>query len=413
MPVLRSIAAVFVVGLVACGDPQGPSDPPPLLTALPRPLTPAEAGIATAANRFAFDLLATIQADTPDSTIFLSPLSATMALGMTMNGASGETFAEMRSALGFGPGTQAELNAGYRGLLDLLTGLDTRTELQVANAIWADPGVPFLPAFFEAGRTWFDAEVRNGAFSDPATLAAVNAWVREKTRTRIPKILDAFEADTRMVLLNAVYFKGRWREAFKPSATRPAEFRGVTGAASVPTMHLEATMRYAADPAYQAVELLYGNGGFAMTIVVPREGLSPRELEVARDAAAWAAMVGRLAEAKVNLALPRFRIEFKRDLDADLKAMGMVRAFDRERADFANLVAPPLQAWITKVTQKTFVEVNEEGTEAAAVTSVQVGVTSAPVVQQVRVDRPFLVAIRERFSGTILFLGQVTRIPAV
>lgn len=398
--------------LAACGaGGTSPSDQVPLLTELPRPLTTAETGIAAASNSFAFGLLAEARAEDPAANIFLSPLSATMALGMTMNGAATETYDEMRAALGFGALSPADINAGYKGLLELLAGLDPTSDIRVANAIWAQESFPFLPSFITSGQTWFDAEVRNVDFSDPATLTALNAWVSERTNGKIPKLLDSFDPLTVMALLNAVYFKGSWRDAFKTSDTRSEAFHAAGGTQSVATMHREGTIRYLERPALQAVDLLYGNGGFAMTIVLPREGTTLDGMLASLGAAEWQAMTGQFSDQKVNLSLPRFRVDFKRDLTNDLKALGMIRAFDDQVADFSNMAPPAIPLFISSVLQKAYVDVNEEGTEAAAATVVQVGVTSVPLVHVMQVNRPFLVAIRERFSGTILFLGQITTIP--
>lgn len=405
------LATALVVS--ACSDGgTGPSTRPPLLTALPRTLTAAEVGIAEASNRFAFGLLAQSRAENSSANIFLSPLSATMALGMTMGGAANETFDEMRATLGFGALSGDEINAGYQGLLALLAGLDPSTDIRVANAIWAQDGFPFFPSFITAGQTWFDAEVRNASFEDPATLTALNDWVRQKTNDKIPKLLDQFDPWTVMVLLNAVYFKGSWRDAFTTADTRAEAFHAPGGAQTVPTMRREGTMRYLDRPEFQAVDLLYGNGGFAMTIVLPREGTGLDAVLPVLGATEWQAMTGQFSDQKVALSLPKFRMDYQRNLSADLRAMGMVQAFDDQVADFSRMAPAEFPLFISSVVQKTFVDVNEEGTEAAAATAVQVGVTSAPVVHPMRVNRPFLVAIRERFSGTILFLGQVTTIPA-
>ena len=414
MPRLSACTSgLALVLLAACGgDGTGPSsEPPPLLTALPRPLTAAETSLASASNRFAFDLLAHARATDPEGTVFLSPLSASMALGMTLNGANGTTFDAMRTTLGFGSLPQAEINAGYRGLLDLLARLDSSTDIRVGNSIWAETGFPFLPTFVQEGQEWFDAEVRNVAFADPATLEAVNGWVREKTGGKIPKLLDQFDPQTVMTLLNAVYFKGSWRTAFKPSQTRSESFTAPSGAQPVAMMHREGAIQYAEDLRYQAVDLLYGNGGFGMTLVLPRPGVSLADVLGEDPAVGWDAVVDRLTERTVELAMPRFRLEYRRDLSDDLRALGMAVAFDDQQADFSRMAAPPIQLFISSVLQKTFVEVNEEGTEAAAATAVQIGVTSLPQTYQMKVDRPFLVAIRERFSGTLLFLGQVATIP--
>lgn len=406
-------SALALAVLVGCGDGTGPSEPPPLLTALPRRLTPAEAEISAASNRFAFGLLTQAQAAEPTGNVFLSPLSATMALGMALNGADGETFDQMRATMGFGVLPQAEINSGYRSLLGLLLGLDSTTEIAVANSIWAESGFPFLPAFMSTGREWFDAEVRNVSFADPATLVALNDWVKQKTNGRIPKLLDRFDPQTVMTLLNAVYFKGSWRTAFKPAETSTGSFHGAAGTQAAAMMRREGRIGYTETDAYQAAELLYGNGGFAMTIVLPKPGGSPATVLGPDPGAEWVRLTGRLqAEAMVQLALPRFRLDYRRDLSGDLRALGMTRAFDEQQAEFSRMASPPVQLFLSSVVQKTFVDVNEEGTEAAAATAVQVGVTSLPQTFVMTVDRPFLVAIRERFSGTILFLGQVAAIPA-
>lgn len=413
MPHLRAFGSSLALILLAgCGGGgTGPStERPPLLTSLPRPLTGEEASIAAAANHFAFGLLAQAQASDPTATVFLSPLSASMALGMTLNGAGGATFDAMRATLGFGTLPQAGINSGYQGLLELLANLDASTEILVANSIWAQSGFPFLASFMAAGQDWFDAEVRNVDFADPASLVAVNSWVKEKTNNRIPQLLDQFDAETVMTLLNAVYFKGSWRDAFKPTETRAEVFHAPTGTQSVAMMHREGTMWYTENDRYQAVDLLYGNGGFGMTLVLPRPGVALPGLLGEDPVGEWELLHAGMAERAVALAMPRFRLEVRRNLSADLAALGMAVAFDDQEADFSRMAAPPIQLFISSVLQKTFVEVNEEGTEAAAATAVQVGVESLPQTRVLTVDRPFLVAIRERLTGTLLFLGQVTAI---
>jgi serpin B len=212
--------------------------------------------------------------------------------------------------------------------------------------------------------------------------------------------------------MNAVYFKGAWRLPFNPERTRPAVFHALGGDQTVPTMHLDPIeQRYAADADVEVLEMMYGNGGLVMTLVIPRAGKPLAGIVATLDTARWGAWTSALQSVKVAVAMPKFRLELKRELADDLKAIGMGIAFDPDRANFSAMrpVGPGQNVYITRVTQKTFVDVNEEGTEAAAATSVGIGVTSLPPT--VQVDRPFLIAIRERFAGTILFLGQVTRIP--
>ena len=398
--------------LAGCSSPTTENQgPPPLLEALPRSLSATESGLITAGNQFGFDLLREVRRADPDTTIFLSPMSASMALGMTLSGAAGSTLDSLRLALRLGSAPVEDINAAYRSLIDLLRGLDKVSQFRIANSIWAQAGFPFLQPFLDAGRTNFDAEIRNVDFAAPATLQAINDWAKDKTNGKIPTILDQI-GDEVMFLINAIYFKGSWRLAFDPKDTHAAPFHAADGTTqSVPTMSLQSeTHRYAFTRDAEILDLLYGNGAFAMTIVLPGRDRTLADVTAGLDAARWAEWIGALQDREVGLTLPKFRVEYQRELKDDLSAIGMRIAFDPDRADFSGMAnIAPDRLYITRVTQKTFVDVNEEGTEAAAVTAVGIGPTSAP--STVMVDRPFLFAIRERFSGTILFLGQITRIP--
>ena len=400
---------LLLPGLIACS---GKVPTEPLLEELPRPLSQAETRLIDAGNRFSFDLFRQATQSLPaDSNAFLSPLSASMALGMALNGAGGETFDEMRQALQFGDLPLEQINQGYKSLIELLTGLDRSTEMIAANSVWLNQGFPMLPAFKDAARTWFEAEAEELDFSSPTALNRINGWVAEATRNRIPKLLDQIRPEEVAFLVNALYFKGRWRVAFDPKRTQPSPFHAADGSTgSVPMMHLEEGVRYARTQSYEAAELLYGNGAFAMVIVLPAAGQTVAELVAAMDASAWSDLTGRLADSEVELRLPRFKFELIRELKDDLSALGMDIAFDPNRADFYGIAdVRPDRLYLTRVLQKTFVEVNEEGTEAAAATAVGVGVTSAPPTMEV--NRPFLFAIRERLSGTVVFMGQVNKLP--
>ena len=414
---MRSLRSLVVsaplAALAACASPTDRSPgPPPLLEALPRSLTAAESRLIAAGNEFGFSLFREARAAAPDGNVFLSPTSASMALGMTLNGAATTTLDSMRLALRLGDASQADVNEGFRSLIDLLRGLDNSSRFEIANSIWAQAGMAFSPSFLDAGRTGFDAEVRALDFASPAALPTINDWVKQKTGGKIPTILDQIAANEVMFLINAIYFKGSWRVAFDPARTRAAAFHAADGTTqNVPTMILEPSrLRHGWTADAEVVELLYGNGAFAMTIVLPRPGKTLGDLVAGLDTARWAEWTGAAHEAEIGLTLPRFRLEYQRKLNDDLSALGMRIAFDNQRADFTRMAdVAPERLYLTKVIQKTFVDVNEEGTEAAAATSVGVGLTSLPMT--VAVDRPFLFAIRERLSGTILFLGQVTRIP--
>lgn len=411
LPTGRLLPALLLAASCT-GATEARKGPPPLLTALPRPLSAAESRMVGAGNQFGFDLLREVRRTRAGDNLFISPVSVSMALGITLNGAGTTTFDSMRVALRLAGAPIAEINQGYRTLIDLLRGLDPGSQFRIANSIWAHAGMAFLPAFLNLGRTVFDAEVQALDFGSPSTLTTINDWVNDKTSGKITRILDAISPDEVMFLINAIYFKGSWRTAFDPADTRNAPFHAADGSIqNVRTMSLAAeTQRYSATRDYELVELLYGNGAFAMDLVLPREDRTLDDVTTGLTAARWAEWMTALHDLDIGLALPKFRLELDRDLSPDLAELGMRVAFDPVRADFSGMASvTPGGRFITRVLHKTFVDVNEEGTEAAAVTSVGIGVTAAPPTM--RIDRPFLFVIRERLTGTILFLGQVTKVP--
>ncbi|MDQ3136992.1 MAG: serpin family protein [Gemmatimonadota bacterium] len=394
--------------LAACSSPAEPGVRPAVLTELPRALSPAELRIIEAGNAFAFDLLRESTRKLPaDSNAFLSPLSASMALGMALNGANGETFAAMQTSLRLTGMAEAEINQGYRDLIALLGELDSRTEIAIANSIWGHEGFGIEPAFIEAAKTFFDAEVATLDFGSASAVSTINEWVSKSTGGRIPRLLDQISDAEILFLINAIYFKGKWRETFDPQDTENGPFQAADGRTRTAALMSQTdTLRYDETAEYQAVDLLYGNGAFAMTLFLSKAGRTPADVLAGLNQAAWRDLAGRFRDANVHLTLPRFRMDYSRQLTDDLTALGMGIAFDDARADFSRIAdVRPARLYLTRVEQKTFVEVNEEGTEAAAATAVGVGVTSAPEVVEMRVDRPFMFAIRERLSGAVLFLG--------
>ena len=395
-----------------CGSASNPTAPEPLLEALPRPLSAAESRLIDAANDFSFALFREASRTLPlDANAFLSPMSASMALGMTMNGARGTTLEAMQEALRVPGVSQTEINAGYRGLMDLFTTLDKSSEVLVANSVWLDQGFPVRAEFLAAARESFAAEATTLDLQAPATLGTINGWVNEKTRSRIPKLLESIADEEIAFLVNAIYFKGKWRLPFDPERTTPRPFRSAAGGShDVPTMSQdEQPIRLAQGNGFTAADLLYGNGAWAMTILLPAEGSTPAAVLAGLTPSTWRELSASFQEVKVVLSLPRFKMDYSRSLVDDLRALGMGIAFEPGRADFSGMAdVDPTSLFLTRVLQKAFVEVNEEGTEAAAATVVGVGVTSAP--PSFTVDRPFLFVIRERLSGTILFMGQVNEL---
>ena len=402
-----SVAGVLLLlTLVGCGESlTGPSDGVEEITELPRALSAAEVEIIAANNRFAFDLLA--QANHPGDNLFLSPLSASMALGMTMNGAAGETWSQMRDALGFGSLAEEEINASYKSLLELLVGLDPSVETAIGNSVWTRQGFPVHADFLGAVREAFGAEVAELDFANPSASAQINEWVRTATRGRIEDIVpEAIPHAVIMYLINAIYFKGSWTLQFDPSDTRDEPFHLDDGSTrTVPLMSLDTDLPYQENDRFQAVDLPYGGRAFSMTVLLPQPGVTVDDLAASLDAAAWHDIAAGFHDTNVWVFLPRFRMAYERTLNDDLQALGMVDAFG-PGADFSRL--SPASVWISEVKQKSWVDVTEEGTEAAAATVVTV-VESAGL--ELRADRPFLFFIRERLSGTILFAGKLATPP--
>jgi len=411
IPTLAPTLALLPFLLLACveASPTGPEDSVEEIQELPRSLSVAEEGIIAAGNDFAFRFLDQVYSAAPDSNVFLSPLSASMALGMTANGAAGATFQEMRTTLGFGDMSLEDINQGYRDLIDLLTSLDPRVEMAIGNSIWYREGFSVRADFLDRTRTYFDARVAALDFGDPGAAGTINAWVSDATKGKIEEIVDPpIDPLTVMFLINAIYFKGTWTFQFDQGKTAQAPFHARDGTTSpVPLMELTGSLPYTATEDYQIVDLPYGGKAFSMTVVLPREGRSLEDLVASLDPATWNAMLAGLSSQPGTVQLPRFRMEWNKLLNETLKAMGMELPFLPGQADFSGMSdnALPGGLHIKKVKQKAYVDVNEEGTEAAAVTSVEMGVTSANSPFTFRADRPFFFVLRERLSGTLLFAG--------
>lgn len=397
--------------LTGCESPLAPKADNTPLTELPRQLSASERQVVQASNAFAFDILRETVLDQPAPNVFLSPLSASLALGMTVNGARGETQDEMRAVLGFRSAGMDAVNASYRSLIDLLLGLDDRVEMRLANSIWALEDFPIHQSFYDTAAKYFDASAATLDFSRSDAAPTINRWVETHTGGRIDRIVpDPIPAGAVMYLINAVYFKGDWRHQFDPRDTRDAPFHAADGETVVKMMKRRAPVWYHYDPAasVEIVESAYGRGAFAMTLVLPPAGTDIDAFIRGLNQEQWKSWTSALQERDVELGLPRFRLEYTTIMNEPLVTLGMGRAFGRlPHTDFSGLSPHGRGLYISNVVQKTFLDVNEKGTEAAAATMVEISRVSMPAWQPVTFDRPFVIAIRERFSGAILFLGKV------
>jgi len=408
----RQLCCILIVALAACGgnNPTTPTGATPALTALPRDLTSAERNVLGASNAFSFALWKRVNLAQKDSNVFVSPLSASFSLGMAMTGTANQTFDDMRAALQFGTASLADIDAGYKSLIALLTSLDKTVTMEIANSIWYRNTFPFNQSFLDDGTNYFGATIKPLDFANvDASLSAINGWVNTQTKGKIPTIIDKIEPENVMFLINAIYFKGSWRERFNPALTQDGTFHAVGGDQTVRLMNRHAKMLYAETATYQAVDLPYGDSAFTMTVVLPKTGTTVESLAASLDAASWQTLTSSLHTGDIDLVLPKVRMSWTRGLIPDLKGLGMLVPF-ADGADFTRMSTRGRELYISSVRQKTFVDINEEGTEAAAVTSTGISLTSAPITTVMRVDRPFVFVIRERLSGTVLFMGKVVRI---
>jgi serpin B len=379
-----------------------------------RPLTELEKRLVRTSNQFGLHLLGTVNQTESDKNVFISPLSVSMALGMTLNGANGSTEEAMRSTLGFSGMTQEEINTSYHNLMELLRTLDSKVEFNIANSIWHRLGFMVEREFVETNQQYFEAAVTGLNFSSPDASKTINQWVDSSTKGKIKEVVpDPIPYYVVMYLINAIYFKGTWTYQFDKEKTSDAPFYLPAGTTrTTKLMQLRGTLPYAETATYQTIELPYGDSLFSMIIVLPKPRESIEAFVNTLTDDSWNSLKGGLHAEMGTVYLPKFKLECEKALNDALKGMGMEIAFDPNSADFRRISQQVYEMgerlFISEVKHKTFVQVDEEGTEAAAVTSVEIGFTSVgPREFVMRVDRPFFIVITERHSGTLLFMGKI------
>lgn len=392
--------------------------------------------IAEAGNRLGWRLLGEIVREAPDENVFISPTSIAVALGMTYNGARGETREEMSRTLDLGdfgwkPPTTVggsdtgnathktlymeytapeELNEGYRALLGRLSATSPDMTLSIANSIWYRSGFEVHQDFLSINAKYFASEVTSLDFSDPGSVNIINDWVKRKTNAKIPTIIQPPIDPAMMIyLINAVYFKGMWLAPFDKSKTHDAEFNLPSGQTiSCHMMKRKGKFHYTETKLVQVVSLPYGKSPYAMMVILPKEGVTVDSL--IRLAQRWRRFEWNTpaGSREGTLYLPKFRMSWKSTLNDALQALGIRKAFAPWQADLSGIGGAPGDLFISEVLHKTFVDVNEEGTEAAAATSVGVALAAMPSPEfSMRVDRPFLCLIRHSSTRAFLFIGKI------
>ncbi len=366
--------------------------------------------IVNSGNNLAFKLLVRLSR-TGNENVFVSPTSIAMCLTMAYNGAAGTTLGAMIQTLGYDGLDPEYVNRANSFLRKELTGADPKVRLDIANSLWAHKTVGLQERFVSLNQNYFNARLSVIDFASPTAVPAINNWVSQNTNGRITQIVNKLDPADRLLLINAIYFKGKWTEPFDPKKTAPRDFYLTkTKTVKRQMMRREGSFNYLQDNGFQAVSLPYGDGRLAMYIFLPdsRDGIIDLLAQMSKEN--WDEWMGQFRRREGEVVLPRFRIEYDTSLVEPLSLFGMSVAFDPKEANFSYMVKPPENLFIGDVIHKTFVEVNEEGTEAAAVTGVKMMATAVPTKTDKFTficDHPFVCAIRDNVTGAILFIGTI------
>jgi len=364
--------------------------------------------VASNVSNFAFNFFNVLQQTQPKTdNIFVSPLSLHMDLGMLLNGANGNTYTQLQNALNLNGLSISEINQAYQTLLQDLPNVDNQVQLTLANAMWYENSYSIKSGYVDTLKNYFQSPATAAPF-DASTADAVNQWASEKTNGKINNVTSAKEVqDLVMLLVNALYFKGNWASQFDKNATQPQTFTMENGTTKqVQMMQQINTFVYSQKATYSAIRLPYGNGQFSMTILLPTQGNTIESVMNNFTAANWNAFQQDTLKQSVQVGLPRFTIPaYNVDLNTTLQSMGVTDAFSKSNADFSTISA--IKLFVSLVKQFTYLNVDETGTEAAAVTVIGTQTTSAPIQPTFTCDHPFGFIISEKTSNTILFMGRI------
>jgi len=381
-------------------------------------LTPKDINLSAAApiaiqssNEFGIELFTKVT-ESENKNLMLSPLSASTALTMLLSGCGGDTYSQLQGTLKYPAGmTISEINEAYQSLVGQLLTIDPKVQLALANAIFYRNGFNVKPPFLATMSDDYEATVEGLDFAAPSALTRINKWASDNTNGKIPKVLNEISGDAVMFLMNALYFNGDWSYQFDKSLTDELPFHPDGGStADVTTMKGEVGSKVANGNDFRAIEMPYGQTNFTMVVIVPDETLSA--LYPSFTYQVWDQLTSDLDThtefGKTIVTMPKFKFSYEKYLNDQLMSMGMVDAFSEFGANLSGI--SDSQIFVSFVKQNTFVEVDEEGTEAAAVTTIGINTTSTgdPQPYQFIIDKSFIFAIRERTTNTLLFIGQVT-----
>ena len=370
--------------------------------------------VKDARANFSFSLYPPMLQDQANKNVLISPVSIMLALTMAYNGADGETQAAMATALQLVGISLEEINQANQSFIQTLKKSDEDVQLKVANSLWAREGVAFEETFMNNIRAYYDAEVQALDFNQPNAADTINQWVSDKTNEKIKQIVDnPINSDTILFLINAIYFNGKWEKPFDEKLTEDDTFNMVNATTKQhPFMKQSGEFNYYEEDTFQAVKLPYGNGDTSMYVFLPHESSSLQQFHEQLSADNWTKWLSSFNTRKGNIAVPKFKLEYELEMKNVLSAIGMGVAFDGGKADFTKFVVDKdSKLFISSVKHKTYIDVHEEGTEAAAVTSIAVEATSINVDEpepfEMKVDRPFFIVIQDSQTDAILFMGSI------
>lgn len=379
-----------------------PDEPQPIS------LTETQMELVEADNTFGFDIFRLVMQESSDAeNVMISPLSISYALAMTMNGADGATRDSMMKALRYYNISLDEINNSYHDLTEKLMEVDERVLMEIANSVWVEERLRVKQAFIETLMEYFEAEAHDFSVSDPDIVDVINAWIEDHTHGKIREMITPpLSADIAMLLINAIYFNGKWKYEFDEANTSDMPFYPEDGPeVSVPMMNQELTVKINSQAEFMLLELPYGQGNYVMDILLPKDGYTSPDIISMLNAEDWNNWINNMYETSIDLYMPRFSYEYKVTLNDILSDMGMGIAFSPYDADFSNIAEQDL--FISKVLHQTFIETNEEGTEAAAATVVMIELTSVPSGPlEIKLDKPFVYIIRETSTNSIVFMGK-------
>ena len=384
--------------------------------------------LVSASNRFGFNLFSQIQAqqESENKNIVISPNSVAIALAMMRNGTAGSTLAEINTVLGLDQLASDRLlrrkttetartvgenvDPSYAKLMEALTTADADVQLAIANSLWVNQDIALKEQFVNNSQNFYLAKVSNLNFADASVKHRINQWVAQNTAQKIPKIVDSVFPEDALYLINAIYFKGSWTKKFDADATTQQPFSLPPDQTKpVAMMSQTGDYRYYANEQFQAIRLPYGKKAeLGMYIFLPQASSSLQHFNQQLNLDNWQEWLSQMRSQPGNIALPKFKLVYDAQLKDILRSLGIQQAFNSQQADFSPMTDSSVV--IDTVKHKAVIEVNEEGTEAAGVTSIGIRITSAtPETQpfQMNVDRPFFFAIRDDITETILFMGNV------